>query len=237
MFNTSILQRCSTGCSVPLGARLLSEPNPRAVLRRSTAGWQPHGAALFAFYGLAVPAAIISAARPRIWPAGRAQRVWDWQCLVLSPGCSPASGARSSRGRARHGTRGAAVLKYRVLTSPFLCRDFQRVSHLPPSGVLDAPTLRQMGRPRCGTGDGESWGHPAALRHRRSAQHGEHRHPAGPGLGESSWRVVVERGARTTRGEAQQFGRQSLMALRCLQVTLTPVAQCRGSGLTQGKGT
>ncbi|NXI74016.1 MMP28 protein, partial [Anseranas semipalmata] len=50
-------------------------------------------------------------------------------------------------------------------------RDFQRVSRLPPSGVLDAPTLRQMGRPRCGTGDGESRGHPAVLRHRRSAQH------------------------------------------------------------------
>ncbi|XP_047924187.2 matrix metalloproteinase-28 [Anser cygnoides] len=55
-------------------------------------------------------------------------------------------------------------------------RDFQRVSHLLPSGVLDAPTLRQMGRPRCGTGDGESWGHLAAPRHRRSAQHGSKWH-------------------------------------------------------------
>lgn len=27
------------------------------------------------------------------------------------------------------------------------------------------------------------------------------------------------------------------MALRCLRVTLTPVAQCRGSGLMWGKGT
>lgn len=53
-------------------------------------------------------------------------------------------------------------------------RDFQRVSHLRPSGVLDVPTLRQMGRPRCGTGDGES--RPSAPRRRRSMQHGSKWH-------------------------------------------------------------
>uniref|UniRef100_A0A8C5JB25 Matrix metallopeptidase 28 n=1 Tax=Junco hyemalis TaxID=40217 RepID=A0A8C5JB25_JUNHY len=50
-------------------------------------------------------------------------------------------------------------------------RDFQRVTHLPASGVLDAPTLHQMALPRCGTDDGHGRTVPAR-RHRRSAQHG-----------------------------------------------------------------
>ncbi|XP_030328255.1 matrix metalloproteinase-28 isoform X2 [Strigops habroptila] len=56
-------------------------------------------------------------------------------------------------------------------------RDFQRVTHLPLSGVLDAPTLHQMSLPRCGTGDGESraagtrWA-STTRRHRRTTQHG-----------------------------------------------------------------
>ncbi|NXX98248.1 MMP28 protein, partial [Centropus bengalensis] len=58
-------------------------------------------------------------------------------------------------------------------------RDFQWVTHLPLSGVLDAPTLHQMAQPRCGTGDGESraaWARrvPATRRRRRTTQHGEH---------------------------------------------------------------
>ncbi|XP_065503204.1 matrix metalloproteinase-28 [Caloenas nicobarica] len=56
-------------------------------------------------------------------------------------------------------------------------RDFQRVTHLPLSGVLDAPTLHQMALPRCGTGDGESRGAwarraSAARRRRQTAPHG-----------------------------------------------------------------
>ncbi|NXV72433.1 MMP28 protein, partial [Atlantisia rogersi] len=56
-------------------------------------------------------------------------------------------------------------------------RDFQRVTHLPLSGVLDAPTLHQMALPRCGTGDGErgaAGAHRASAtrRHRRTTQHG-----------------------------------------------------------------
>ncbi|XP_064250508.1 matrix metalloproteinase-28 isoform X4 [Passer domesticus] len=53
-------------------------------------------------------------------------------------------------------------------------RDFQRVSHLPPSGVLDARTLHQMARPRCGTDDGHgrAAGAAPARRRRRTAQHG-----------------------------------------------------------------
>ncbi|XP_063258572.1 matrix metalloproteinase-28 isoform X3 [Prinia subflava] len=56
-------------------------------------------------------------------------------------------------------------------------RDFQRVSHLPLSGVLDAPTLHQMALPRCGTDDGDSRAAGArrarpARRRRRTAQHG-----------------------------------------------------------------
>ncbi|XP_064379439.1 matrix metalloproteinase-28 isoform X2 [Dromaius novaehollandiae] len=35
-------------------------------------------------------------------------------------------------------------------------RDFQWVSRLPRSGLLDAPTVQQMGRPRCGTDDARS---------------------------------------------------------------------------------
>ncbi|XP_051492041.1 matrix metalloproteinase-28 [Apus apus] len=50
-------------------------------------------------------------------------------------------------------------------------REFQQVTHLPPSGLLDAPTLHQMSLPRCGTGDGAHRA-PAAPRRRRSAQHG-----------------------------------------------------------------
>ncbi|NWQ84303.1 MMP28 protein, partial [Columbina picui] len=49
-------------------------------------------------------------------------------------------------------------------------RDFQRVTHLPLSGVLDAPTLHQMALPRCGTGDGESrgaWARRASAARRR----------------------------------------------------------------------
>ncbi|KFQ34693.1 Matrix metalloproteinase-28, partial [Mesitornis unicolor] len=52
-------------------------------------------------------------------------------------------------------------------------RDFQWVTHLPLSGVLDAPTLHQMALPRCGTGDRDSRTHWAsAARRRRMAQHG-----------------------------------------------------------------
>ncbi|XP_054022543.1 matrix metalloproteinase-28 [Dryobates pubescens] len=56
-------------------------------------------------------------------------------------------------------------------------RAFQQVTHLPPSGVLDAPTLHQMALPRCGTGDGESQAGRAGRaasgpRRRRTAQHG-----------------------------------------------------------------
>uniref|UniRef100_A0A8V5GMQ6 Uncharacterized protein n=1 Tax=Melopsittacus undulatus TaxID=13146 RepID=A0A8V5GMQ6_MELUD len=55
-------------------------------------------------------------------------------------------------------------------------RDFQRVTHLPLSGVLDAPTLHQMALPRCGTGDGErdtgTQQASSTRRHRRTAQHG-----------------------------------------------------------------
>ncbi|NXG06398.1 MMP28 protein, partial [Sakesphorus luctuosus] len=59
-------------------------------------------------------------------------------------------------------------------------RDFQRVTHLPLSGVLDAPTLHQMAQPRCGTDDGDSRAAgtrrgSAARRRRRTAQHGGHR--------------------------------------------------------------
>ncbi|XP_010181721.1 PREDICTED: matrix metalloproteinase-28, partial [Mesitornis unicolor] len=51
-------------------------------------------------------------------------------------------------------------------------RDFQWVTHLPLSGVLDAPTLHQMALPRCGTGDRDSRTHWAsAARRRRMAQH------------------------------------------------------------------
>ncbi|XP_023794932.1 matrix metalloproteinase-28 [Cyanistes caeruleus] len=50
-------------------------------------------------------------------------------------------------------------------------RDFQRVSHLPPSGLLDAPTLHQMALPRCGTDDGDSRA-AGTRRARRTAQHG-----------------------------------------------------------------
>ncbi|XP_058710688.1 matrix metalloproteinase-28 isoform X1 [Poecile atricapillus] len=50
-------------------------------------------------------------------------------------------------------------------------RDFQRVSHLPPSGLLDAPTLHQMSLPRCGTDDGDSRA-AGTRRARRTAQHG-----------------------------------------------------------------
>lgn len=53
------------------------------------------------------------------------------------------------------------------------------MTHLPLSGVLDAPTLHQMALPRCGTGDGESRAASAhrasaARRRRRTTQHGEH---------------------------------------------------------------
>lgn len=89
-------------------------------------------------------------------------------------------GTKLARGGSPGWAPGVAIGKRRALTSPFLCRDFQRVSHLRPSGVLDVPTLRQMGRPRCGTGDGES--RPSAPRRRRSMQHGEHR-----GLGWGCW--------------------------------------------------
>ncbi|XP_067165774.1 matrix metalloproteinase-28 isoform X2 [Apteryx mantelli] len=64
-------------------------------------------------------------------------------------------------------------------------RDFQWVSHLPLSGVLDAPTVHQMGRPRCGTDDARShaaWARrvrallsgsgAAARRRKRYAPHG-----------------------------------------------------------------
>ncbi|XP_064892539.1 matrix metalloproteinase-28 isoform X3 [Columba livia] len=56
-------------------------------------------------------------------------------------------------------------------------RDFQRVTHLPLSGVLDAPTLHQMALPRCGTSDGESrgaWARRAstARRRRQTTPHG-----------------------------------------------------------------
>ncbi|NXU77935.1 MMP28 protein, partial [Oreotrochilus melanogaster] len=50
-------------------------------------------------------------------------------------------------------------------------RNFQRVTHLPPSGLLDAPTLHQMALPRCGTGDGKSRD-SASPRRRRNTQHG-----------------------------------------------------------------
>ncbi|XP_030818521.1 matrix metalloproteinase-28 isoform X3 [Camarhynchus parvulus] len=49
-------------------------------------------------------------------------------------------------------------------------RGFQRVTHLPPSGLLDAPTLHQMALPRCGTDDGHGRAAPARRR-RSSAQH------------------------------------------------------------------
>lgn len=49
------------------------------------------------------------------------------------------------------------------------------MTHLPLSGVLDAPTLHQMALPRCGThdGHGRAAGAPPARR-RRTARHGEH---------------------------------------------------------------
>ncbi|PKK23608.1 matrix metallopeptidase 28 [Columba livia] len=53
--------------------------------------------------------------------------------------------------------------------------DFQRVTHLPLSGVLDAPTLHQMALPRCGTGDGESrsaWARQASTARRRRQTNG-----------------------------------------------------------------
>lgn len=61
------------------------------------------------------------------------------------------------------------------------------MTHLPLSGVLDAPTLHQMALPRCGTDDGDSRAAGTrrgslARRRRRTAQHGEHRHPPGFGV-------------------------------------------------------
>ncbi|NXU12826.1 MMP28 protein, partial [Pardalotus punctatus] len=65
-------------------------------------------------------------------------------------------------------------------------RDFQRVTHLPLSGELDAPTLHQMALPRCGTDDGESRAAGASRtsptrRRRRTAQRGEHPCPVAGG--------------------------------------------------------
>ncbi|NXQ11789.1 MMP28 protein, partial [Peucedramus taeniatus] len=60
-------------------------------------------------------------------------------------------------------------------------RDFQRVTHLPLSGVLDAPTLHQMALPRCGTDDGDSRAARAPpARRRRTAQHGQKPSPGCP---------------------------------------------------------
>ncbi|NXS14978.1 MMP28 protein, partial [Neodrepanis coruscans] len=65
-------------------------------------------------------------------------------------------------------------------------RDFQRVTHLPLSGVLDGPTLHQMAQPRCGTDDGERRGSFPSLRHPQGGRtsptpccHAEHAPVAG----------------------------------------------------------
>ncbi|KAM8797314.1 matrix metalloproteinase-28 [Eudromia elegans] len=87
--------------------------------------------------------------------------------LALLAAAQPGPAARERRDAERflqkYGYLGAPRALRASPTAP--CRDFQRVSHLPRSGRLDAPTLRQMGRPRCGTGDGH--GRDAWARHGR----------------------------------------------------------------------